>query len=41
MNTTTRSTGLRAAIVGGGIGGLATANALRQRGVDVTVYEQA
>lgn len=41
MNTTTRSTGLRAAIVGGGIGGLATANALRQRGVDVMVYEQA
>ncbi|WP_229165177.1 FAD-dependent monooxygenase [Bradyrhizobium altum] len=41
MNTTNRSTGLRAAIVGGGIGGLATANALRQRGVDVTVYEQA
>jgi salicylate hydroxylase len=32
---------LRAAIVGGGIGGLSTANALRLRGIDVTVYEQA
>ncbi len=41
MNTTTRSTGLRAAIVGGGIGGLAAANALHQRGIDVRVYEQA
>lgn len=33
--------GIRAAIVGGGIGGLAAANALTQRGIDVTVYEQA
>ncbi|CAN5253857.1 FAD-dependent monooxygenase [soil metagenome] len=32
---------LRAAIVGGGIGGLAAANALRFRGIDVTVFEQA
>lgn len=32
---------LRVAVVGGGIGGLATANALLARGVDVTVYEQA
>lgn len=32
---------LRAAIVGGGIGGLAAANALIQRGLAVTVYEQA
>jgi salicylate hydroxylase len=29
------------AIIGGGIGGLATANALLQRGIDVHVYEQA
>src|SRR5262245_53317540 len=29
------------AIVGGGIGGLAAANALSQRGIDVCVYEQA
>jgi salicylate hydroxylase len=35
-----RST-LRVAIAGGGIGGLAAANALLQRGVDVRVYEQA
>ena len=36
------STGrLRAAIVGGGIGGLSAANALRRRGLDVTVFEQA
>ena len=35
------SRALRAAIVGGGIGGLAAANALRHRGIDVTVYEQA
>lgn len=33
--------GIRAAIVGGGIGGLAAANALTRRGIDVTVYEQA
>src|SRR3954470_21995762 len=31
----------RAAIIGGGIGGLAAANALLQRGIDVDVYEQA
>jgi 2-polyprenyl-6-methoxyphenol hydroxylase-like FAD-dependent oxidoreductase len=32
---------LRVVIVGGGIGGLAAANALSQRGIDVRVYEQA
>jgi len=32
---------LRVAIVGGGIGGLAAANALLQRGLNVRVYEQA
>jgi salicylate hydroxylase len=32
---------LRAAIVGGGIGGLAAANALLRHGIDVTVFEQA
>ncbi len=32
---------LRAAIVGGGIGGLAAAIALSRRGIEVTVYEQA
>ena len=32
---------LRAAIVGGGICGLATANAFLHRGIDVTVFEQA
>ena len=32
---------LQAAIVGGGIGGLSAANALLQRGIDVTVFEQA
>ena len=31
---------VRAAIVGGGIGGLSTANALLRRGIDVTVFEQ-
>ncbi|WP_420457052.1 FAD-dependent monooxygenase [Rubrivirga sp.] len=31
----------RVAVVGGGIGGLATALALRQRGVEATVYERA
>ena len=41
MNRTTSSARLRAAIVGGGIGGLAAANALRRRGVEVTVFEQA
>src|SRR3954451_2659643 len=29
------------AIIGGGMGGLATAAALRRVGIDVTVYEQA
>lgn len=32
---------LRVAIVGGGIGGLAAANALTNKGMDVGVYEQA
>ncbi|MEA2856305.1 MAG: hypothetical protein QOH98_626 [Methylobacteriaceae bacterium] len=32
---------IRVAIVGGGIGGLAAANALVRRGIDVAVYEQA
>lgn len=32
---------LRVAVVGGGIAGLATANALVARGIEVTVYEQA
>ena len=32
---------LRVAIVGGGIGGTAAANALLQRGIEVQVYEQA
>ena len=31
---------LKAAVVGGGIGGLATANAMLRRGIDVTVWEQ-
>jgi salicylate hydroxylase len=31
---------LRAAIVGGGIGGLTAANALVRRGVDVAIFEQ-
>jgi 2-polyprenyl-6-methoxyphenol hydroxylase-like FAD-dependent oxidoreductase len=35
------SSTLRVAIVGGGIGGLAAANALHQRGIEVGVYEQA
>ncbi|MGP4014907.1 FAD-dependent monooxygenase [Saccharopolyspora sp. 5N708] len=35
------SPGLRVAIVGGGIGGMATANALVRHGIEVTVYEQA
>jgi salicylate hydroxylase len=34
-------TALRVAIVGGGIGGLAAANALLRRGLDVQVFEQA
>jgi salicylate hydroxylase len=41
MNMTTSTARLRAAIVGGGIGGLAAAAALRLRGVEVTVFEQA
>jgi salicylate hydroxylase len=32
---------LRVAVIGGGIGGVAAANALLQRGIDVHVYEQA
>jgi salicylate hydroxylase len=32
---------LRAAIVGGGIGGLSAACSLRRRGVDVMVFEQS
>src|SRR3954454_23786604 len=32
---------IRAAIVGGGIGGLSAASALLRRGIDVTVFEQA
>jgi salicylate hydroxylase len=32
---------VRVAVIGGGIGGLAAANALLQRGIDATVYEQA
>lgn len=36
-----RMTALRVAIIGGGIGGVAAANALLQRGMDVRVYEQA
>jgi salicylate hydroxylase len=35
------SSALRVVIVGGGIGGVAAANALLQRGIDVRVYEQA
>ncbi|MCI2422231.1 FAD-dependent monooxygenase [Saccharopolyspora sp. K220] len=35
------SPGLRVAIVGGGIGGMATANALVRHGIEVAVYEQA
>jgi salicylate hydroxylase len=32
---------VRVAVIGGGIGGLAAANALLQRGIEVKVYEQA
>lgn len=35
------ASGLRVVVCGGGIGGLAAANALHQRGVAVRVYEQA
>jgi 2-polyprenyl-6-methoxyphenol hydroxylase-like FAD-dependent oxidoreductase len=38
---TVSSARLRVAIVGGGIGGVAAANALLQRGIDVRVFEQA
>ncbi|MFN3892292.1 MAG: FAD-dependent oxidoreductase [Beijerinckiaceae bacterium] len=42
MESTKRGSGpLRAAVVGGGIGGLAAANALHQQGLRVDVYEQA
>ena len=33
--------GMKIVVVGGGIGGLAAARALRLRGADVTVFEQA
>src|SRR3954462_9872493 len=33
--------GLRIAVIGGGIGGLSTAIALRQAGMDVDVYEKS
>jgi salicylate hydroxylase len=36
-----RRRGLRAAVVGGGIGGISAACSLLHRGVDVTVFEQA
>ena len=36
-----RTSPLRVAVVGGGIGGVAAANALLQRGMDVRLYEQA
>ncbi len=36
-----KQSALRVAIVGGGIGGMAAANALVRRGIDVHVYEQA
>ena len=36
-----RDAKVRAAIIGGGMGGLAAANALMQRGLEVTVFEQA
>jgi salicylate hydroxylase len=39
--TTRAAQPLRAAIIGGGIGGLAAANALVRRGLQVTVFEQA
>ena len=36
-----RRSGLQVAIIGGGIGGVAAANALLQRGIHVDLYEQA
>src|SRR5436190_5288177 len=36
-----RKAPLHVAIIGGGIGGLAAANALHQRNIEVGVYEQA
>ena len=41
MSRMTSTERLRVAIVGGGIGGLSAANALRRRGLEVTVFEQA
>ena len=41
MTMTTPNPPLRAAVIGGGIGGLAAANALVRRGLAVTVFEQA
>src|SRR5215207_4242209 len=41
MPSAMSTSALRVAIVGGGIGGLAAANALLQRGLGVRVYEQA
>jgi len=41
VSASSNSNGLRAIIVGGGMGGLAAANALSQRGIKVSVYEQA
>ncbi|MCC2098710.1 MAG: FAD-dependent monooxygenase [Hyphomicrobiales bacterium] len=40
-DTNPQNARLRAIVVGGGMGGLAAANALIQKGLDVTVYEQA
>src|SRR5215207_5193260 len=41
MPSAMSTSALRVAIVGGGIGGIAAANALLQRGMEVYVYEQA
>src|SRR5438046_10442926 len=41
MRSAMSTTAPRVAIIGGGIGGVAAANALLQRGLDVRVYEQA
>src|SRR5580698_3487518 len=40
-NKSGRRRSLRAAVVGGGIGGISAACSLLHRGVDVTVFEQA